>query len=320
MSVLGHAGPPPTPPDVGGAWDLEPSVVTGLALVGLAYARGTSRRTRGGRRLVTTREIVCFWAGMAILGVALVSPLSALGEALFAAHMVQHLLLVLVAAPLLALGAPLAPVLWGLPAPIRRGVMRAWPRWAAAPFRDPVFVWVLHTVVLWAWHLPPLYEAAVRSEPLHALEHASFLATGYAFWAVLFRLARRGATRQGVGIAYVFLSTLQSGILGALMALAAEPWYAVHATTTAPWGLTPLEDQQLAGLIMWVPASFVYLAAGLFLVVRWIEATDAAVQRRERAYDATSTTAPATSATASSAARSASQPSARARGAPWTTT
>jgi putative membrane protein len=230
---------------------------------------------------VSTGQAACFAAGIAVLAMALLSPLDALAGALFAAHMAQHLLLILVAAPLLALAAPAAPLLWGLPAAPRRGVVRAWPRWLRRPLRDPAFAWVLHTAVLWGWHLPPLYQAALRSGPLHALEHASFLATALPYWAVLVRLARPDATRQGVGVVYAFLAMLQSGVLGALITLSAAPWYPLHAETTAAWGLTPLEDQQLAGLVMWVPASLVYLAAGLALTLRWLAAVEAADRRRE---------------------------------------
>jgi cytochrome c oxidase assembly factor CtaG len=228
-------------------------------------------------------EAWCYLGGLATLLVALVSPLDAVSESLFCAHMVQHLLLILVAGPLLAMGAPLRVWVWALPRRRRMEVRRRAP-WVRAPLRalgHPAVAWTLHAVALWIWHVPRLYDLAVRRPWVHAAEHACFLLTAVLFWWVV--LPRGGALRRahGAGILYLFTFTLLSGILGAYLALTRTTSYTAHLGTTAAWGLTPLEDQQLAGVIMWVPGSLAYLAAIVALFHLWLSAAE----RRAAALD-----------------------------------
>jgi len=246
----------------------EPSALVGVLLAGWLYGRGVRRLwQRAGRGHVVRRwQVACFGGGLAALLVALESPLDSVSEQLFAVHMVQHLLLILAAAPLLVLGAPLAPVLWALPAPSRRAVGGWWRR--LATLARPSVAFVLHSLALWAWHLPPLYEAALGSRGVHVLEHASFVLTAALFW---WSLLHRGRAGYGVGVLYVFSLALESTLLGALLTFAHGPWYTSHLATTAAWGLSPLEDQQLAGLIMWVPGGVIYLAAALGLFGLWLK-------------------------------------------------
>jgi cytochrome c oxidase assembly factor CtaG len=236
----------------------EPGALVSLLLLGMVYARGVravwARAGRG--RGVRISQVAAFGAGLLSVLLALETPLDVLSEALFAAHMVQHLLLMLVAAPLLALGAPRVALAWGAP-PTRL--------WRLVPSR-PAVAFALHGLALWAWHVPMLYEAALANRAIHAAEHASFLATGALFWWTLFH---RG---YGLGVLYVFGMAVQSTILGALLTFARAPWYTSHLGSTAAWGLTPLEDQQLAGLIMWVPGGLIYLAAALTLFGLWLNA------------------------------------------------
>jgi putative membrane protein len=217
---------------------------------------------------------------------ALVSPLHALGGALFSAHMAQHEVLMAVAAPLLVLGRPLVPFLWALPKGWRTGlggaakagpVHAAWRGVSAAPA-----AWVLHALALWAWHLPAFYGLALRSEWAHGAQHASFLLTGLLFWWALLR-GRGGRMSYGAAVLYVFGMGVQGGGLGALLTLAPRPWYPPYALTTQAWGLSALEDQQLAGLIMWVPASVSYLLAGLWLFAEWLRESERRTVRRETA-------------------------------------
>lgn len=262
-----HPGRAPEPHDLWRAWTFAPAVVLGLLLAGALYARGLRALwTRGGKgRVVPVWRMWCFAGGVLVLVLALVSPLHAVGSALFAVHMLQHLLLMLVAAPLLVLGDPVTVTLWAFPARERRRIGRWWLRshlvqrlwWALR--RAPV-AWTLHVVALWVWHSPSLYESALRHEGVHALEHATFVLTSILFWWML--MAPHGR-RLGVGtsVLYLFTATLQSTLLGALITFAPRPWYPAHFGTTRPWGLPPLEDQQLAGLLMWIPAGVVYLAA-----------------------------------------------------------
>jgi cytochrome c oxidase assembly factor CtaG len=193
--------------------------------------------------------------------------------------MVQHMLLVLVAAPLLALSAPSSTLLRGSPLAVRRASGR-WRRRLGLThgnlgvLRHPAAVWLLHVGVLWFWHAATPYDAALDNEFLHVLEHASFLATAVLFWHAV--IGVRGAARVsgGLGVLLVFAMAMQTVFLSVLLTFARTPWYSGYATTTASWGLDPLADQQLAGVIMWIPAGGIYLAAALALLVTWIRATE----------------------------------------------
>jgi putative membrane protein len=260
-----------------------------LALAAWAYARGVRAlwRRAGAGRGIRPWQAAAFAGGLLTLFLALVSPLDALSAALFSAHMVQHLALILVAAPLLVLGAPLLPFLWALPVPARQAIGGWWKRasvlrigWRA--LGQPLVVWVLHTAVVWLWHLPGPFQAALASEPVHALEHASFLGTALLFWWTVIHPGARERLGYGPGVLYVFAMSVQSGALGALITFASTPWYPAYGESAPAWGLSPLEDQQLAGLIMWVPAGLVYLSAALVLLAAWLRAEEQAAQRGER--------------------------------------
>jgi putative membrane protein len=274
--VLAHPGQPPAPHDLWSAWNLHPVLLLGLLLTAWAYQRG---QTRGPRRPVDTWRARCFAAALVALGLALLSPLDALSSALASAHMVQHLLLVLVAAPLLALSAPSSAILRGSPLTLRRASGR-WRRRLGLTHGNlgvlghPAAVWLLNVGVLWFWHASAAYDAALDNELLHVLEHASFLVTAVLFWHVV--VGGRGAVRvsRGLGVLLVFAMAMQSVFLSVLLTFARTPWYSGYAETTAPWGLDPLTDQQLAGVIMWIPAGGIYLAVALVLLVTWIRATE----------------------------------------------
>jgi putative membrane protein len=270
-----HPGVPPRPHDLWHAWSAEPAVVLGLAVAAWVYARGVRAlwRRAGRGRGVATWRVACQAAGLLAVAAALLSPLDALGEALFSAHMAQHLVLMMVAAPLLVLGDLVTAALWALPRSARAAAGRAWRRartlraaWGAA--RRPAAAWLLHVGTLWAWHARGPYESAVRHTGVHVLEHASFLVTALLFWLALADPRPRRRLGFGGAVAYLFAAGLQGTALGALITVATRPWYSVHLATTGPWGLTPLEDQQLAGLLMWIPAGLVYLVAlGVELVL-----------------------------------------------------
>jgi putative membrane protein len=274
--ILAHPGQPPAPHDLWAAWNLDPVLLGGFLLVALVYRRGQSGRPR---REVDTWRARCFAVALAVLGVALLSPLDALSSALASAHMVQHMLLVLVAAPLLALSAPSSTILRGSPLAVRRASGR-WRRRLRLTHGNlralghPAAVWLLHVGVLWFWHAAVPYDAALDSAPLHILEHASFLVTAVLFWHVV--IGPRGPERvsKGLGVLLVFAMAMQSVLLSLLLTFARTPWYSGYAQTTAPWGLEPLADQQLAGVIMWIPAGAVYLLTALTLLVAWVRATE----------------------------------------------
>jgi putative membrane protein len=280
--VLAHPGQPPAPHDLWGAWNLDPVLLLGFLLAAWAYRRG---QAGGPRRPADTWRARCFALALATLGLALLSPLDALAGTLASAHMVQHLLLVLVAAPLLALSAPASAILRGSPLAVRRASSR-WRRRLGLTHRNlralghPAAAWMAHVAVLWFWHAAVPYDAALASQPLHLLEHASFLVTAALFWHVVAGARGAGRVSNGLGVLLVFGMAMQSVLLSVLLTFARTPWYSGYANTTAPWGLDPLADQQLAGAIMWIPAGAVYLVAALALLVAWVRAAEEGTTHR----------------------------------------
>jgi cytochrome c oxidase assembly factor CtaG/cytochrome c2 len=264
-------------------WTFEPGVIVPLATVALVYAIGVARlwRLAGSAAGIRGWHASSFAAGCAAIVAALVSPLDAASGALSSAHMIQHELLILAAAPLMVAGLPLVALLFALPRSWRRPAVRVIRRrsisaaWAL--LTAPAVVWLLHGVALWIWHLPALYEWALASERVHALEHASFFVTASLFWWGLAR-GRYGRMGYGAAVVYVFATALHSGVLGAAMTISPYPWYDSYAATTAAWGLTPLEDQQLAGLIMWVPAGAIFTVIGLLFFAAWLRESERRVR------------------------------------------
>lgn len=284
-----HEGRPAGPRDwhqLWRTWGLEPGVLIPLALTAALYGRGLARLWRGGHagRGVRRRDAACFGAGWLALAVALVSPLHPWGSVLFSAHMTQHEILMLVAAPLLVLGRPVVATLKALPP----GRARTLARWSRRPawshfwetITDPFVAWLIHAAVLWAWHVPALFQATIDDEFVHALQHLSFLLSALLFWWAVIHGPDR-ALGFGAAVLYMFTTALHSGLLGALITLARSPWYPAYGGTTASWGLTPLQDQQLGGLIMWVPACTVYIVAGLALLAGWLRESERRVRRWE---------------------------------------
>ena len=248
-------------------WDI--ATAAALLAAGALYARGAWTAGRG----IRARDALCFAAALATCGAVLLTPIATRADVLFSVHMSQHEVLMLVSAPLLVLGrAPIA-ALWALPPSAREGVVaftkrprvaRAWMAVTA-----PVVILVLHGATLWAWHVPSLFESALASDAVHALQHAMFFATAVLFWWALLR-GRYGRAGYGLSAVFVFATMLHSGILGALLALGRESWYPTHAARAAGEGVDPLADQQLAGVLMWVPAALVLLVVTLALVASWI--------------------------------------------------
>jgi putative membrane protein len=253
-------------------WTFDLWITGPLVGSGLLYFEGAAAlwRRAGHGRDAQSRRVVAFCAGWVALIGALVSPLHHLGAQLFTFHMIEHEIVMAIAAPLLALARPSAAFLWALPRALRRVVglaMRAaGARMAWSTITKPTFATIVHGVTIWAWHAPVLFDAAVVNAPLHRLQHVSFLITGLLFWWAMFRRADRGAA-----CGHVFVTMLHTSLLGALLTLAPRVLYRVQTAHAADWGLTPLEDQQLAGLVMWIPAGAVYAGAALFLFALWIQ-------------------------------------------------
>ena len=264
-----HAGEPIAPHDFWSAWTLSLPIVLPLVATLVLYIVGMRAlwRRAGRGRGVRSWRAAAFAAGWLALVVALVSPLHALGEALFSAHMAQHELLMTIAAPLLVLGRPLVPALFALPPRARRGAS-AWTqrRWFRAAWRrisQPGTAWLLHAIAIWAWHLPRLYDATLENDFVHTLQHVSFLGTALLFWWTVLQPSWSG---RGAAMLSLFTTMLHTGALGAILTVSSATWYPAYGATTRPWGLSPLEDQQLGGLIMWIPGGAAYLIAALALL------------------------------------------------------
>lgn len=276
MAVLAHQGEALAPHEVWGAWNDDPLLLLGITAAAFLYVRGWSRASQWPEDWRQPLGPL----GLAALALALLSPLDALADTLASAHMVQHILLILVAAPLLVAGGASATMMQGLSPSLRRAARRA-ARASGADsvahtLRRPVPAWMLHAGALWLWHSASLYEAALGSHFLHGLEHLTFIVTALLFWsAVLSPRASRRAS-PGVALLLVFTMALQGVLLSALLTFAPTPWYETYAQSTDAWGLAPLVDQQLAGVTMWVPGGLVYLGIALALLAGWFRESGAA--------------------------------------------
>ena len=253
-------------------WTLDIGVTAPLALFATLYAMGTARlwRRAGTGHGVRAYEILLFAAGWLVMAGALVSPLHALSRELFAAHMIEHELMMLTAAPLLVLARPLGPLLWAFPLGWRKvmGGAMLTPMIAglSTALTLPLTATVLHGAAMWLWHEPRLFAAALRMEWLHWLQHLGFFLSALLFWWVL--LGRREVD-HGRAMAHLFVTSLHTSLLGILLTFAPRLSYGAMPAAGA-WGLSPLEDQQLAGLIMWIPGGLVYAGAALALAAKWI--------------------------------------------------
>ncbi|MBS0419453.1 MAG: cytochrome c oxidase assembly protein [Proteobacteria bacterium] len=266
-SVAAHAHSPGAAATSGG--DSELGALLPLAICALLFFAGSLRLGwTAGRGL----RIAAFVSGWLALALALLSPIDTMGADLFSAHMVQHEVLMLVAAPLLVLGHPLPVFLWAFPASARRRIASAcrlstvqtvW-----ATLTQPLSGWLLHAAALWGWHAPALFEAALEHPWVHTLQHLTFLLTALLFWNGLLR--SRSTGNDGASVLYLFTTTVHSGVLGALITCATHPWFPHYRETAPAFGFSALEDQQLGGLIMWIPGSLVYVGIGLFLLARWV--------------------------------------------------
>jgi putative membrane protein len=262
------------------SWDLDPLVVAPLVVTGALYAIGVARvwRRAGPGRGVSRWSAASFASGWVVMAVALVTPIATIAENVLSVHMTQHVLLMLVAAPLLTFGHPLLACFWAFSATSRDRLAKRW----LAPFAGkgashliwrgvtaPASAFVIQAVALWLWHIPAWYEAALRHDSIHALEHLSFVVTACLFWWAMVR-GRYGRMGYGLSVLYVFLTAVHSSALGALLTVAPTVWYDDYAQRAAALHVDALADQQLAGLLMWIPASVVFIVLGLALFAAWL--------------------------------------------------
>lgn len=266
LLVLLSAGPASAHTAHDAGWTADPLVLLAMAAAGSAYTLGLLRlwRRAGPGRGLHGLRVTLFALGYLLAGGLLLSPLDTWAERLLSAHMIQHFGLMLVAAPLMVLGRPGLAFLWAVPASRRAALGRlaggaAGRAWRAAT--HPLGAWMIYLVALWIWHMPALHQWALRSDAVHAAQHASFLGAALLLWtAVLERPRAEG--RAGAFFA-VFATAVHSCALAALLTTARTLWYPAYAAGAGGWGLTPLQDQQLGGLIMWVPCCAILLGAAV---------------------------------------------------------
>jgi putative membrane protein len=276
------------PPGLGAAlssWPFEPFVLVGVSVAAVLYVVGGAGRTH--KQHFTKRawswRATAFWLGILAILLALQSPIDVMARQLFWMHMVQHLLLMVVAAPLFALASPWTRLWRALPLAIRRAVARpvfldpglASVRWVYRQLSRPGVVWFLAAANLWLWHLPPLYNLTLNNHLVHHLEHGLFLGLGLAFWAHVFdQRPFRAPLGTLARASFVFLAMLQSWALAAVLSFATGPFYAYALLPSRPGEISALTDQQLGGGMMWVPGAITYSIVFVALLFRWLAEED----------------------------------------------
>jgi len=275
------------------SWPIEPWVLLGVELTAILYLWGGHHKipspARGGGTgwgpwNASRWRAVAFWSGLGVILLAIDTPIETLARQLFWAHMTQHLLLIMVAAPLLVVGAPWLQLWRGLPLAIRRPLARTLVKHPALAglrlgigwLSAPIGAFVISTANLWFWHWPLAYNLTLRNHAVHHLEHALFLGLGILFWAQVIDQhpfhARLSPLKR---VAYVFLGTIQAWALAAVLAFATTPFYAYALLRSRPGGIAALTDQQFGAGIMWVPGSITYSIVFLACVYLWFREEDA---------------------------------------------
>lgn len=255
-----------------------------LVVAATVYAFGVGRlwRRAGSGGGIEYWRTICFGAGLLALAAGGSGVAVRLAASAFSAHMVQHELFMLVAAPLLVLGRPDLALLWGLPR-YWRTAAETKARWSgiARTMRwllHPGVAFLIHAAAIWLLHIPSWFEAGLASEGLHAIQHLLLMATALLFWWSVIA-GRYGRVGYGASVVYVFGTAIHTGVLGALIATAGSVWYGSYLTTTVPWGIDALHDQQLAGLLMWIPAGGILIVAGVAFAGAWLAESERRLRR-----------------------------------------
>jgi putative membrane protein len=258
------------------SWNWAPSILSGLALQAGAYLAcvGPLRARFPGSAAVPATQIQTFLLGSLVLFIALVSPVDTLSAYLLSAHMVQHLLITMIAPPLLLLGTPrwlLRPLLRvRLSLPVGRFLT------------NPIFAFLAFNVTFGLWHTPAYYDGALRNETIHIVEHVTMFATAVLTWWPIFSpLDELPALPAPLQCLYLFFESLPPTIIGALITFAGGVLYPTYARAPRVWGIPALEDQQMGGLIMWIPGALIYLTVLTIVFFRWFSDDEYADARRD---------------------------------------
>jgi putative membrane protein len=269
-------------------WTGGPDVAW-VFIVGALYWLGGRRGPQRDADASEGWRTAAFVGGLLAILVALDTPIDNLADKLFWVHMVQHVLLIAVAPPLLAISRPWMRMWRGLPLAFRRDAAHTYTGARWRPLRravrfvgDPVPSWLIFNVTFIAWHLPPLYDAAVRSQPVHALEHVMFFATALVLWTrVIYSPPWRSPLSELGRIVYLTSTLVVGWVLAIVLALATSPIYSAYADQASrPGGISALTDQQLAAGVMWVPGSLAYTIAIVVIAYRWLEPSGSRARTR----------------------------------------
>lgn len=288
--ALAHGGeaPPPTFPGVLLEWRFEPVLLAVLVASAVAWLVLTRRvgRAHQGHPHPRWRDLA-FLAGLATLAVALTSPIEAYEGELFSVHMLQHMLLELVAAPLLLLGAPATLALRAATPSARRWLLAVLHSRVVSILSFPLLAWVLFAAVNWGWHFSSLYNDALENSWLHDVQHLTFLGAALLFWwPVVGADPSRWRLPHPVRLFYLFLAMPQNSFLGIALMSAPTALYPHYLTNLRDWGPSPIVDQNVGGMLMWVGGDVVFLLAMGFVVAAWVRAEDRRTARQDAREDA----------------------------------
>jgi cytochrome c oxidase assembly factor CtaG len=268
-----------------GAWRFDPLILVSLFLAGFAYWYWAGMAATKGRHRSVRRRGSYFYAGLGVLFVALVSPVDGYADLLLSVHMVQHLLLTLVAPPLLLLGAPVTLALQASSKGFRKGVLLPALRSRfVRVLSNPAVGWVLFAAVLWGSHFSPIYQAALTNSSVHALEHIAYLASALLFWWPVVGADPSPTRLSPPGrLLYLFLAMPQMTFLGLAIYGSDRVLYPHYVVTSAALGTSALADQHLAGAIMWSSGMFLIVPALALVLLDWLDREDRRAARMDRA-------------------------------------
>lgn len=267
------------------SWEWRIEVLIPLVVAGVVFFVGWRRLRLKGRRphgLANGWRLVSYWVGLLLIGLALLSPIDVLAGQLFFMHMIQHLLLVMIVPPLLMLANPMPFLLWGLPDAVRHkagGALsnvlhrKSSTRKTLRTITSPGVAWIIFVFVIIGWHDPNLYNAALRNAVVHDLEHLTFFGAAMLYWWHVVGAGPRIHKRfsRTAQVMYVIAAIPPNMLTGIAIAFAGQVIYSHYLSMPRLWGIDAIDDQTLAGVIMWVPGSMMYIVVVLILTARWLE-------------------------------------------------
>ena len=268
-------------------WTFDVVSVLGLSVLVALYSRGLWLSKGRSGKLFPWWRPTFFYTGWLALLVGAISPIDGLSGDLFLMHMIQHMLLMMIGPPLMLLGAPIVPVLRGLPNVVRYNFaipllqMRRVHK-GLSILTSPLVAWLFFVFTLWIWHIPSVYNNASQNEGLHVIQHIMFIsASGFFWWAVIDPVPLRPRLAYGLRLLYLFLATIQSTVLAGIITLSPEVLYTYYENMPRTWGVSMADDQTIAGLIMWIPGAMIYFTALATIFIVLLNKEDARMRHLE---------------------------------------